>query len=64
MDSRLYVWARQREIERELARLDLLTAAKELAAQDAAAEKQSRPSQVPRRLRGLASGALSPLRVR
>jgi hypothetical protein len=63
MDGELYVWARQRQIERDLAQLDLLTEAKQLATQDSSAERQSAPSRVPNLLWNLAISGLSALGV-
>jgi hypothetical protein len=39
MDGELYAWARRMEVERELARLALVSEAKRLARSDSAAEK-------------------------
>jgi hypothetical protein len=58
MYSELNTWAKRQELQREYARLDLLSEAREVAA-----EAQSRSWGVPRRLWGLANSGLSALRL-
>ncbi len=63
MYGEMDMWAKRQELQRELARLDLLAEAKQSAAEDGAPTKQARSARVPQRVRGLASTALSALRV-